>query len=41
MSGHVVAIGGGDPAETEPLLRFVLALARLDRPRACFITSVR
>ena len=39
MSGHVVAIGGGDLAETEPLLRFVLSLARRERPRVCFIPT--
>jgi dipeptidase E len=39
MSGHIVAIGGGDLAETEPLLRFVLSLSRRDRPRVCFIPT--
>jgi dipeptidase E len=39
VSGHIVAIGGGGLADTEPLLRFVLGLARRERPRVCFVPT--
>jgi peptidase E len=39
VSGHIVPIGGGSFAETEPILRFVLGLARAERPRVCFIPT--
>jgi peptidase E len=39
MSGHIVAIGGGDLAETRPLLSYVLSLAPRPRPRVCFIPT--
>jgi len=38
-SGHIVPIGGGGFENTEPLLRFVLGLARSERPRVCFIPT--
>jgi dipeptidase E len=39
MSGHIVAIGGGGLDETETLHRYVLALARRERPRVCFVPT--
>jgi len=34
-----VAIGGGAPADIGPLLRFVVGLARRERPRVCFVPT--
>ena len=39
MSAHIVAIGGGGFDETETLHRYVLALARSERPRVCFVPT--
>ena len=39
MSAHIVAIGGGGLDETETLHRYVLALARSERPRVCFVPT--
>jgi peptidase E len=38
-SGHIVAIGGGGFPETEPIRRYVLDLARSERPRVCFVPT--
>jgi dipeptidase E len=39
VSGHIVAIGGGDVGERpgHPFDPFILALARRERPRVCFV----
>lgn len=39
MSGHIVAIGGGAAPDIEPILRFILGLARRERPRVCFVPT--
>jgi dipeptidase E len=39
VSGHIVAIGGGGFPDTEPLRRYVLSLARAERPRVCFVPT--
>jgi dipeptidase E len=39
VSGHIVPIGGGGLDDTEPLLRFVLGLARTESPRVCFVPT--
>jgi dipeptidase E len=38
-SGHIVAIGGGGFADTLPIVRYVLELARRERPRVCFVPT--
>lgn len=38
-SGHIVPIGGGAFTETGPIVRYVLELARRDRPRVCFVPT--
>jgi peptidase E len=41
-SGHIVALGGGGfsmASDFTPLDRFILSLARSDRPRVCFIPT--
>jgi peptidase E len=37
--GHIVPIGGGAFTETGPIVRYVLELARHDRPRVCFVPT--
>jgi dipeptidase E len=39
VSGHIVAMGGGGFPDTEPLRRYVLSLARAERPRVCFVPT--
>jgi dipeptidase E len=39
MSGHIVAVGGGAFAETGPILRLILGLARRSPPRVCYVPT--
>jgi dipeptidase E len=39
LTGHIVPIGGGGLPEIGPLLRFIVGLARRERPRVCFIPT--
>jgi dipeptidase E len=39
LTGHIVAIGGGAAPDIGPILRFVLGLARRERPRVCFVPT--
>ena len=39
MSGHIVAIGGGATPDVMPILRFIVGLARRERPRVCFVPT--
>jgi dipeptidase E len=39
LTGHIVAIGGGALPDIGPLLRFILGLARRERPRVCFVPT--
>jgi peptidase E len=39
VSGHIVAIGGGGPPDVAPILRFIVGLARRERPRVCFVPT--
>jgi peptidase E len=39
LTGHIVAIGGGAPPDIRPILRFIVGLARRERPRVCFVPT--
>jgi dipeptidase E len=39
LTGHIVAIGGGAVPDIGPILRFIVGLARRERPRVCFVPT--